>query len=151
MWRRLWEYYFQLILFTDLCLFSILLTSVKVNAAICKCQPSIKQTWLTRKGLKTTWHCPGNTNWRGRLSTVDLFIEVACFVDKVNNIFIIKSSRSKLVSTRRSTVLSPPLQLVFPGLFISNKEKDFILRPYFYSHERAVSNLDRSMNISLWV
>ncbi len=119
MWRRLWEYYFQLILFTDLCLFCIVLTSIKVNAAICKCQPSIKQTWLTRKGLKTTWHCPGNTNWRGRLSTVDLFIEVACFVDKINNILIIKSSRSKLVRTRRSTVLGLPLQLGFPALSLS--------------------------------
>ena len=35
---------------------------------------------------------------------------------KLNNVFNIKSSWSKLVSTRRSTVLSLPLQLVFPGL-----------------------------------
>jgi hypothetical protein len=36
--------------------------------------------------------CPktGNTNIRGRLSTVDLLIIVACFVTKVNNIFNIK-------------------------------------------------------------
>jgi hypothetical protein len=28
---------------------------------------------------------PGNTDRSGRLSTVDLLIEVACFVEKVNN------------------------------------------------------------------
>ncbi len=27
----------------------------------------------------------GNTNWRGRLSTVDLHIKVACFVKKEKN------------------------------------------------------------------
>jgi hypothetical protein len=32
----------------------------------------------------------GNINWRERLTTVDLLIEVACFVTKVNNIFNIK-------------------------------------------------------------
>ncbi len=80
---------------------------------------------------------------------------VACFFKKVNNVFNLKSSWSELVSTRRSTVPSPPLQLVFPGLFISNKEKDVFWGRIFthvrHSHERAVSNLDRSMNISLWV
>jgi len=35
---------------------------------------------------------PGNTNWGGRLSTVDLLIKVACFVKKVNNIFNVKRS-----------------------------------------------------------
>jgi len=35
----------------------------------------------------------GNTNWGGRLSTVDLFIKVACFVKKKeNNIFNLKMS-----------------------------------------------------------
>ncbi len=52
----------------------------------------------------------GNTNLRGRLSAVDLLFMVACIVRKVKNIFNIKSSCSKLVSTRRSTVLSLPLQ-----------------------------------------
>jgi len=42
----------------------------------------------------------------GRPSTVDLLFKVACFVKKANNIFGIKMSCSKLVSTRRSTVLS---------------------------------------------
>jgi len=52
---------------------------------------------------------PGNTNWGGRPSTIDLLIKVACFCKKENNIFNIKMSWSKLVSTRRSTVLSLPL------------------------------------------
>jgi hypothetical protein len=39
----------------------------------------------------------GNTNWGGRLSTVDQLIKVACFVKKVNNIFNIKRNWSKLV------------------------------------------------------
>jgi hypothetical protein len=32
----------------------------------------------------------GNTNWGGRLSTLDLLIRVACFVKNLNNIFNIK-------------------------------------------------------------
>ncbi len=51
-----------------------------------------------------------NTNRRGRLSTVDLLIKVACFVTKAVYIFDIKTSRSKLVSIRKSTVLGLPLQ-----------------------------------------
>ncbi len=47
---------------------------------------------------------------RGRLNTVDLLIKVACLVKKENNIFNIKISSSKLVITRRSTVLSLPPQ-----------------------------------------
>ncbi len=36
---------------------------------------------------------PGNTNSGGRLSTVDLLIEVACFVKKnINDIFNVKRS-----------------------------------------------------------
>ncbi len=42
---------------------------------------------------KSLWNDqPGNPNRRGRLSTVDLLIKVACFVKKVNNVFSIKSS-----------------------------------------------------------
>jgi hypothetical protein len=52
----------------------------------------------------------GNTNWAERLSTVDLLIKVACFTNGVNNVFNIRRSLSKLVSTRRSTVQSCPLQ-----------------------------------------
>jgi hypothetical protein len=53
---------------------------------------------------------PGNPNWRGRLSTVDLTIKVACFCKKVNNVCNIKSPWSKLVSTRTLTELILPLQ-----------------------------------------
>ncbi len=35
---------------------------------------------------------PGNTNRVGRLSTVDLLINVACFVKRENNIFNVKRS-----------------------------------------------------------
>jgi len=56
------------------------------------------------------WCVSGKPYWRGRLSTVDLQIKVACFVIEVNNVFNIKISWSKLFSTRRSTVLRlPPL------------------------------------------
>jgi hypothetical protein len=41
-----------------------------------------------------------------QLKGEDLLFKVACFVRKINNIFNIKSSRSKLVSSRRSTVLA---------------------------------------------
>jgi hypothetical protein len=34
----------------------------------------------------------GNPNRRGRLSTVDLLVKVACFVTRVNNIFNITSN-----------------------------------------------------------
>jgi hypothetical protein len=57
----------------------------------------------------------GNTNWGRRLHIVYLHIIVACFVNRVNYIFNINRSWSKLVSTRRSTVLSLLLQLVFPA------------------------------------
>ncbi len=30
----------------------------------------------------------GNINWKGRLSTIDLLIKVACFVKKENKIFV---------------------------------------------------------------
>ncbi len=58
----------------------------------------------------------GNTNWRGRLCTVYLLIKIVCFVKKVNKIFFLKSSCSKLDSTRRWTVLSLPHQWGFPDL-----------------------------------
>jgi hypothetical protein len=52
-------------------------------------------------------HGPWNTNWGGRISTVDLLIKVACYVK--HNIFNINRSWTKLVSARRSTVLSLPI------------------------------------------
>jgi hypothetical protein len=60
----------------------------------------------------------GNTNCRGRLSTVDLLIKVGCFVKKVNNIFNIKRNWSKLVTTRRSIEMSLSRSIKdFPGSF----------------------------------
>ncbi len=52
---------------------------------------------------------PEKINWGGRLCTVDLLIKVACLVKKAKNIFNLQWSWSKLVSTRRSTILSPSL------------------------------------------
>jgi hypothetical protein len=46
----------------------------------------------------------------GRLRSVDLLIKVTCFLNNVNIILNMKRSCYKLVSTRRSTVLSLPLQ-----------------------------------------
>jgi hypothetical protein len=51
-------------------------------------------------------------------STVDLLIKIV-FGKIVNNVCIIKSSLSILVSTRRSTVLSLPLQCDFPHCWLS--------------------------------
>jgi hypothetical protein len=51
---------------------------------------------------------PGNPFWGGRLSTNVLLVKVACFLKEVSHIFNIKSSWFKLVSSRRSTVLSLP-------------------------------------------
>jgi hypothetical protein len=44
------------------------------------------------------------------ISTVDLLVKVACFVRMVSNIFNFKMSLSDLVSKRKSTVLTLPLQ-----------------------------------------
>jgi len=52
----------------------------------------------------------GKTNWRGSLDTVDLLFRIACFVTMVNNIINMLSNWSKLVSSRRSTVLSLPIR-----------------------------------------
>ncbi len=49
------------------------------------------------------------------LSTVDLLIKIPCFVKRENYFLNVKSNLSKLVSTRRSTVSSLPLQQGFLG------------------------------------
>jgi hypothetical protein len=56
---------------------------------------------------------PGNTNWRGRLSTVDLLIKVACFVKRVNNNLILKGEYINLL------VQGGQLYLAFPFSKIS--------------------------------
>jgi hypothetical protein len=35
---------------------------------------------------------PGNTNYRERLSTIDLLIKVACFVEKVKTLSLLKGA-----------------------------------------------------------
>ncbi len=67
---------------------------------------------------------------RGNLGTVDLLVEVT----KLNNTFNINMSSSKLVSTRRSTVLSLSFQLGFPANplayfaepLVTEKKKSFL-------------------------
>ncbi len=54
-------------------------------------------------------HKPWNTNWRERFSTVDLLVKIAYNVRKDKKL-LVKSSWSKLVSTRSSTVPRLPLQ-----------------------------------------
>ncbi len=49
----------------------------------------------------------------GRPSTYDLLVKIACFVKKGKNIYNLKMSLSKLVSTRRAMVQSLSLQLGF--------------------------------------
>ncbi len=58
---------------------------------------------------------PGSTNEKGRISTVDLLIKAPCFVRKSNIFLYFKMRECKLVITRRSTVLSLPLQQGFPA------------------------------------
>ncbi len=55
----------------------------------------------------------GSSYWRWRLSTVNLHIKIGCFVKKGKFSFSLKSSCSKLVSTRRSnhTDTSPSVRL----------------------------------------
>jgi hypothetical protein len=66
-----------------------------------------RELWPQMRTQRTCTEA-GNANRRERLSTVDLLVKVARFVKEVDNLFIIKSSRSKLVSPRRLTVLPEP-------------------------------------------
>jgi hypothetical protein len=50
---------------------------------------------------------------QGRFSTVDLLIKLACFAYNVKKVLLMRSSSTKQVGTKRSTVLILPLQLVF--------------------------------------
>jgi hypothetical protein len=59
---------------------------------------------------RNEWAGARNTNKGERLSTVALLIKVLVFVKYMNNICNLKWSRSKLVSTKRSTVHSIPFQ-----------------------------------------
>jgi hypothetical protein len=48
---------------------------------------------------------PGNSNCRGKLSTIDHPVKIGCFVKREKYSFSMKSSKSGLVGARRSTVL----------------------------------------------
>ena len=52
---------------------------------------------------------PGNTNWRERLGTDNLLLNIICPSTKVNNNFGSKMSSYNLIITRRSIVLSLPM------------------------------------------
>jgi len=79
------------------------------------------------------------------LSTMYLLIKEACFCKKVYNIFNMKRSWSKLVSTRRSTVLNLLLKRDFLAYFVSpsltNKKK-------FYNIETRSERLLHSRQLS---
>jgi len=60
------------------------------------------------------WLRAGNTNWKGKWSTVDLLFKIA-FVEKDKKVLLMQSRNTKNVCARRSTVLSLPLKLVLPA------------------------------------
>jgi len=99
------------------------------NIIILQCSFSASLCSLSTYWVSLCWvsqiqnHMAGNTNWRGRISTRDLLINVACFKTNVNNIFNLKSSWSKPDSTRRSTVLYLPFQWGFPAYKIVSRWK----------------------------
>ncbi len=69
------------------------------------------QIMMHLKGQFALWFVqPRNANWKGSLSTIDPLIKLACFLRIVSNIFYLKRSLSRLLSTRRPTVLSTPFQ-----------------------------------------
>ncbi len=73
------------------------------NGLVCDTQHNNTLLWVSLCWM--SWR-----HWKGRLSTVDLLIKVACFSTKTNNIVNIIMRSSKLVGARRSAVLSHPLQ-----------------------------------------
>jgi hypothetical protein len=67
------------------------------------------------------------------------------FYKKVSNSFNIKRSWSELISTRRSTVLSLPLQLVFPASI--NRTMRLVTASYF---RPSLIFEGKGWNIRLW-
>jgi hypothetical protein len=65
-------------------------------------------SFVTYKRAKYT--LTGKSYLRERPSTVDLLVKMGCFVKTEKYCYTLKSSLSKLVRTRRSTVLILPLQ-----------------------------------------
>jgi hypothetical protein len=75
-----------------------------------KCMFAASLSRLVLCWREKLYSIPVNPNGMVKISTVDLLIKVACCVKKWTIFCNIKSSWSKLVGTRRSTVLSLPLQ-----------------------------------------
>ncbi len=86
--------------------------SRSIRFTACRKMSSIGSSWSRKFWSFNPW----KSDREGRTSTVDLRIKVACFVKKFINIFNLKMSWYKLVCTRRSIVLSLPLQWGFPAL-----------------------------------
>ncbi len=72
----------------------------------------------------------------GRPSTVDLLIKRGDFVKRDKYSFSMKSSLSKLVSTRRSTVLILPLQKGFPD-YCNGAETGWVFLQVSYDFSRG--------------
>ncbi len=80
-----------------------------------KCMFTASLSRLVLCWREKLYSIPVNPNGMVKISTVDLLIKVACCLKKWTIFCNIKSSWSKLVGTRRSTVLSLPLQQGFPA------------------------------------
>jgi len=104
-------------------------------------KPFCRRQWrFVASPARTLTPSPGKTNWRRRLCTINLLTKIGGFVKRVNNIFSLKRSWSKLVSIRRSTVLSLPLLIRLPCLMYC-----FRIRPA----GRRIQLFRRILHISL--
>jgi hypothetical protein len=70
----------------------------------------------------------GKPYWRGRFSTIDLLINIGGLVKRENIVSVWNAVFSKLVSTRRSSVLILSLQWGFPGCVHSEVPKGRIFK-----------------------
>ncbi len=100
--------------------------SFLIPLSICLLLPLSLAAFFVGQGMASSFApflalpLPGNSNWKGRFNTIGPLNKVSC-LKKVNNILNIKSSSTKLVSTRRWTVLSHPLRWGFRALaFLSD-------------------------------
>jgi len=77
---------------------------------------------------------PGNTNQRGKLSTLDLLAQnwFGSAVFDIESIIYFLTKRATLM--RRSTVLNLPLQLAIPGSSLENLA--FVFNPFESFHFR---------------
>jgi hypothetical protein len=80
----------------------------------------LKQSHYSSKSMFFSLIVAGNTNWKGK-AQCSWPHQGSLFCKRVNNVCNVKSSWSKLVSLRRSTVLSLPLQWGFPDHGVPNE------------------------------